>query len=127
MRTMSDSLPAAPRPDVLVVEDNPDGRQCLCMLLEAYGYRVASAEDGGEGIEKGRTLHPRAAVVDMGLPVQDGLTVGRELRDALHEDVLLIAHTAYCTPEWRERARRAGFDHFLCKPCDVDELVGLLG
>jgi len=124
---MADSLPAVPRPDVLIVEDNHDGRECLRLLLEAYGYRVASAEDGGEGIEKGLALHPRAAVVDMGLPVQDGLAVGRELREALHEDVLLIAHTAYTTPEWRERARRAGFDHFLSKPCDVDELVGLLG
>ena len=40
--------------------------------------------------------------------------------------VLLIAHTAYGAPEWRERALEAGFDGFLCKPCEVGELLSLL-
>ncbi|MBY0232975.1 MAG: hybrid sensor histidine kinase/response regulator, partial [Gemmataceae bacterium] len=64
---MTTTVAAPPRPDVLIVEDNPDGREALRMLLEAHGYRVESAQDGGEGVEKGVSLHPRFAVVDMGL------------------------------------------------------------
>lgn len=115
-----------PRPDVLVVEDNRDGRESLRLLLNLAGLRVETAADGEEGVAKGVAQRPRAAVVDIGLPAMDGFGVARELRLALDGDVLLIAHTAWDGPESRERAREAGFDHFLGKPCDVDELLGLL-
>ncbi len=115
-----------PRPDVLVVEDNRDGRESLEMVLNFAGFSVETACDGEEGVAKGACLHPRAAVVDIGLPLLDGFGVARELRRVLLDDVLLIAHTAWCGAEARELAKAAGFDHFLCKPCDLDKLIGLL-
>ena len=117
---------AAPPRVVLIVEDNEDGRESLRELLSLYGFEVVVAADGPEGVLRGLALRPRAAVVDVGLPVLDGFDVARELRRHLGGGVLLIAHTAYADPGTRERAGEAGFDHFLAKPCVVADLVGLL-
>ena len=77
-------------------------------------------------MRQGLALRPSAAVVDIGLPRLDGFGVARELRRALGGSVLLVAHTAYGGADARERAAEAGFDRFLCKPCDVDELIAAL-
>jgi len=111
---------------VLIVEDNPDGRESLLELLRLYGFRVEAAADGAEGVRQGLALRPFAAVLDVALPIYDGLRVARELRRAFGGDVLLIAHTAYSSLEFRERAEAAGFDHLLVKPCRIAELVVLL-
>src|SRR5262245_39984414 len=120
-------LPSSPpRLRVLVVEDNPDGREALRRLLSLSGFEVEVAEDGAQGVTRGQALAPGAAVVDLGLPVLDGFEVARELRRAFGGAVVLIAHSAYADPATRERAGEAGFDHFLRKPCDLPELVRLL-
>jgi CheY-like chemotaxis protein len=118
---------AAPPPRaVLIVEDNPDGRESLLTLLRLHGFRAEGAADGAEGVMRGLSLCPFAAVVDVGLPFVDGFDVARELRRAFGRGVLLIAHTAYSGPDFRERAAEAGFDHLLPKPCEAEELVRLL-
>lgn len=111
---------------MLVVEDNPDGRESLCRLLSLCGFRVECACDGAEGVARGLALRPGAAVVDIGLPILDGFDVARELRRALGSGVLLIAHTGYSDKESRRRASEAGFDHLLAKPCALAELLRLL-
>jgi len=116
----------APSRCVLIVEDNPDGRETLRVLLTLLGFDVEVAADGLEGVRKGLELRPQAAVVDIGLPEMDGYQVGRSLRHALGRSVLLIAHTAYSGPSGRERAQQAGFDSLLSKPADIEELVRLL-
>lgn len=98
----------------------------MLTLLRLHGFRAEGAADGAEGVVKGLSLRPFAAVVDVGLPILDGFDVARELRRAFGGDVLLIAHTAYSSAEFRRRAAEAGFDHLLAKPCDVAELVRLL-
>jgi len=108
------------------VEDNLDGRESMLALLRLHGFRVEAAADGAECVTKGLALRPFAAVVDLGLPVLDGFDVARELRRAFGGDVLLIAHTAYSSADYRERAAEAGFDHLLAKPCEMAELVRLL-
>jgi CheY-like chemotaxis protein len=116
--------PAARR--VLVVDDNPDGREMLKLLLELYGYQVEEAKDGREGVEKALAWEPEVAVVDIGLPLLDGYEVARQLKAALGDRVLLIALTAYDSPEDIRRAFAAGFDHHLTKPADVGDLLRLL-
>jgi len=117
---------AARRPDVLIVEDNADGRESLRQLLTLFGLKVEVAADGAEGVVKGTALRPLAAIVDIGLPVLDGFDVARELRRALGGGVLLIAHTAYGFEEDSQRARDAGFDLLVRKPCDAAELARLV-
>jgi len=111
---------------VLLVEDNPDGRETLRLLLTLYGCPVEVAADGVEGVHKGLALRPVAAVVDIGLPGLDGYEVAGQLRRALGGNILLIAHTAYDRPEDRERARLAGFDMLVAKPADPLELIQML-
>ena len=124
---MSEEQPArAAGRHVLVVEDHPDGRESLRLLLSLLGDRVTVAADGDEGVRLGLRLRPQAAVVDLHLPRLDGYQVARRLRAALGRGVVLIAHTAYGQPEDRERALAAGFDPWLSKPAEPRELVGLL-
>jgi CheY-like chemotaxis protein len=116
-----------PARSVLVVEDNPDGRESLRLLLELLGHRVEVAANGEEGVEKALVCRPEIAIVDIGLPRVDGFEVARQLRTALGNRVFLIAHTAYTAPEDRHRASEAGFDAFLAKPLDLTLLFPYLG
>jgi CheY-like chemotaxis protein len=111
---------------VLVIEDSPDCRESLRMLLEGWGYQVDVAGDGLEGVQKALAWRPEVAVVDIGLPLLDGCQVARRVRDALHDHIRLIALTAYATAADRRRALAAGFDHFLAKPAELDELARLV-
>ena len=111
---------------VLVVEDQPDSRETLRMLLEVWGHEVDEAGDGLEGVQKALSWRPDVAVVDIGLPCLDGWEVARRVRSALRDGILLIALTGYNRPEDRERSARAGFDIHLSKPACPDALRLLL-
>jgi len=114
---------AGPRLHVLVVEDNPDNRDTLVMLLESFGHEVIAANDGPTGVQAGLTSHPEVAIVDIGLPGFDGFEVGRRLRAALGPTLKLVALTGYGQAEDRERSRAAGFDVHLTKPAEASELA----
>jgi CheY-like chemotaxis protein len=87
-------MPTAP-PRVLVVEDNDDARESLCLLLSLPGYEVREAADGAEGVRLALEWRPDAVVCDIGLPGLDGWEVARRLRDSMGEGVLLIAVSSY--------------------------------
>jgi two-component system, sensor histidine kinase len=111
---------------VLLVEDNPDGREFLAMLLRLWGYEVEVAGDGPEGLRKALDWRPRAVLLDIGLPGLDGWQVARRLREQEGRAVLLVALTGYGREEDEARSRRAGFDAHLTKPADLMELRRLL-
>ncbi|HEX6899438.1 MAG TPA: ATP-binding protein [Thermoanaerobaculia bacterium] len=126
---------AAPRPaerpagglHVLIVEDNPDGRETLRDLLELWGYKVSVAGTGPEGLELAFSVRPEVALIDIGLPGMDGNEVARQIRAILDADeISLIAMTGYGQPEDRRRALQAGFDRYLVKPVDPAVLSQLL-
>jgi CheY-like chemotaxis protein len=117
--------PTAPR-RILIVEDNPDSRNTLRVLLELWGHQVEVAEDGVCGVEKALAWRPNAAVVDIGLPSLNGYELAQEVRAALGSQILLIALTGYSQYHDRRRALEAGFDHFMTKPADLDQLSQLL-
>jgi CheY-like chemotaxis protein len=108
---------------VLIVEDNDDGRESLRLLLELYGYHVAVAADGLEGVKKALQLHPNVVLIDIGLPGLNGYEVARRIRDEFGDDVRLIACTAYSDPEVRRHAFEVGFNEFQVKPMDLDHLT----
>jgi CheY-like chemotaxis protein len=111
---------------ILIIEDNPDGRETLRTLLESDGHHVEVAENGLEGLDKALALRPAVALVDIGLPLLDGYQVAERLRAVLGRQILLIACTAYGRPEDRRRSRQAGFDAHLVKPVDLDQLARLI-
>jgi CheY-like chemotaxis protein len=111
--------------DVLVIEDNEDGRETLRILLELAGHRVETANDGVTGVEKALALQPEVALIDVGLPKLDGYEVARRIRAGSRNGgrrPLLIALTGYGAPEDRQRALEAGFDAHMVKPVDNDAL-----
>jgi signal transduction histidine kinase/ActR/RegA family two-component response regulator len=112
---------------IVLVEDNPDGRESLAMMLRIQGHEVHEADSGPSGVEQLAAVRPDVAIVDIGLPGFDGYEVARRTRasPAIHE-VALVALTGYGQEEDRRRAAAAGFDWFLVKPADVAALAAIL-
>ena len=127
---------AAPVPDdeeaerklkILIVEDNPDGRETLVMMLGMQGHDVHAAEDGPGGVQEALQWHPDAAIVDIGLPGFDGYEVARRIRAAAKGVAIrLVALTGYGQEEDRRQALAAGFDSFLVKPADFRAIHSIL-
>ena len=113
---------------VLVVEDNPDARQSLRMLLEMAGHEVQTSEDGPSGLAKLYAFHPDVALIDLGLPGLDGYALAREVRGRPETRAIrLVAVTGYGQAEDRRRALAAGFDLHVTKPVDMSMLEEMLG
>jgi CheY-like chemotaxis protein len=112
---------------VLVVEDNADARAIMVILLEQWGYKVWSAADGREGIERARATCPDIALVDIGLPGVDGYGVAHALRSSPEtEGIWLVALTGHAENPDREQAGTARFDLHLTKPVDPGHLRSVL-
>jgi len=113
--------------NILVVEDNLDGRESLRDLLEIWGHHVEVAASGSEGLARALATRPQVALLDIGLPELDGNELARRIRAALGRDGMrLIAMTGYGQPEDRLRSLNAGFDDYLVKPVDPGQLARLL-
>jgi two-component system, chemotaxis family, CheB/CheR fusion protein len=118
---------AEPLLSVLIVEDQKDVADSLKLFLEfCGGYELAVARDGEAGVRAALACPPGAVICDIGLPLKDGFQVAEELVAGLLRTPLLIAVTGYKGEEVEDRARRAGFEHFLVKPADPFELDRLL-
>jgi CheY-like chemotaxis protein len=112
---------------VLVIEDNHDTADSLCLFLTLLGHQARAAYTGPEGVYLAREWRPDLVLSDIGLPGLNGHGVARALRlDPITSGARLIALTGYGMEEDRRRSREAGFDHHLVKPVDPDELRGLL-
>ncbi len=112
---------------VMVVEDFDDTRQFLKLLLEHKGYYVLEATNGQRAVELAKREHPRLILMDLSLPVLDGISATKQIREqGFLNDVLIVAVTAHQEREYRERAFAAGCDEFVNKPVDFDKLEALL-
>ena len=113
-----------PKPAVLLVEDNDDGREMMAMMLGCYGYPVQHAADGFQGLAKATAEKPDIALVDIGLPGIDGYEVARRMRtNPETHHIKLIALTGYGLADDQRRVMDAGFDMHLVKPVDVEQLL----
>jgi two-component system, cell cycle response regulator DivK len=111
-------------PLVLVVDDFRDGRELLAELLAHAGYRTAEAATGHEALDKARALQPDLMLLDLSLPGVDGWEIARRLKgDAATRGIIIFALTAHATSRPLERAREAGCDEVLTKPCAPDALL----
>jgi len=117
---------------ILVVEDADDARLFMRLALEQLGYVVFEAEDGEQALEVAERVRPDVILMDLSLPVMDGLIATQRIRetDGMAE-VTVIAVTAHQGADFREGAKGAGFDAYVTKPIDIDSLDelmrGLLG
>lgn len=115
----------APRERVLVVDDDPPLLRMLARTLEAEGFEVEVAPDGGAALAATERLLPDVIVLDVGLPGMDGLAVCRRLRaKGLATPVLML--TARDAVPDRVAGLEAGADDYLVKPFATEELVARL-
>lgn len=111
---------------VLIVEDYPDTRLMMKYLLQRFGYDVVEAADGQEAVDKVQQAQPDLILMDISLPVMDGLTATQIIRkfDGFSK-IPIIAVTAYGKSYYRQ-AIEAGCDDLINKPLDFDNLEPIL-
>jgi CheY-like chemotaxis protein len=103
---------------VLVVDDSPDARALYGEYLEFCGFRVETAADGEEAVEKARRDRPAVILMDLSMPKMDGWEAIRCLRaDPAMAEVPIVVLSAYAFGDEPERAQKAGADLCLTKPC----------
>jgi PAS domain S-box-containing protein len=112
---------------ILVVDDNHDAAQSLSMLLTSKGHSVWLAHDGYEALDLALAERPQVMLLDIGLPGMDGYAVARALRQHPElKSIHLVALSGYGRPEDLEQAKTAGFNGYLVKPVNYDELQSAL-
>ena len=111
-------------PKILLVEDNEMNRDMLSRRLERRGYELLLAVDGGQGLSLAREQTPDLILLDMSLPVVDGWTAARQLKDDPATGAIpIIALTAHAMAGDREKALDAGCDDYDSKPVEFSRLL----
>jgi len=112
---------------VMVVEDFEDNRFMMRRLLEMSGYHVLEAINGEEAVQLAERERPSLILMDLSLPLLDGLAATRRIRQ--HEDlrdVPIVAVSAHDTADFHADALAAGCNDYVTKPIDFDQLEALL-
>jgi two-component system cell cycle response regulator DivK len=113
---------------VLLVEDTEDNRFMMRRLLEMAGYHVIEAMNGEEAVKLAKTGSPRLILMDLSLPVIDGLAATRLIRKLPElQSVPIIAVSAHDTSDFQSEAIEAGCNSYVTKPIDFNELEELIG
>jgi CheY-like chemotaxis protein len=121
---MWNSVSAALYPTVLIAEDSRDTRIMLKRAFELKGYSVIEAEDGNEALKVVNKTRPSLIVIDLNMPVVDGLETVREIRklETPGEHIPIVAITAFDVYGMKEAALETGCNSYLSKPLDMEEL-----
>ncbi len=114
----------APKPLVLVVDDEPQIRRLMTITLEANGYRVLSAVSGQEGLVLAAQYRPALMILDIGLPDLSGQEVLRRLREWSNAPVIILSVLG--NEKGKVAALDAGADDYVTKPFNTEELLARL-
>ncbi|UOF01595.1 response regulator [Bdellovibrio reynosensis] len=106
---------------ILVVDDNIDNQRLMSRMLQLAGAVTAVAKDGEEGVEKALHENFDAILMDLQMPVKNGLDATSELRSQSYQKPI-IAVTAHGKGD-KERCMEIGFSDFLEKPLEKDFLI----
>ncbi len=123
----SEAASSAPKPLILVVEDNLGNQAMMRDYLLSRGYPVVLATEGAEAVRQAIAHHPAAIFMDVQMPGMDGLEATRRIRQEPGlESVPIIALTALAMPGDREHCLRAGASEYVTKPVVMKQLLVLL-
>jgi CheY-like chemotaxis protein len=111
---------------VILAEDNPVNQIVQLRMLRQLGYDADVAVSGVELLDSFRKSYYDVVLLDVQMPVMDGIQAARELRRRGFRRARLIALTADVTSETRRACRDAGIDEFLSKPVQIDALADVL-
>jgi CheY-like chemotaxis protein len=112
---------------VFVVDDDCGTTECLRLLMRHWGHEVDVANQGSAAIEQAPRFKPDLMLVDLSMPVVDGFTVARRIREIPDLGATsLVALTGWSDVSHQQQALEAGFDECLLKPPPLDDLSRLL-
>src|ERR1043166_10304861 len=124
-KTGMDSKPRQPK--ILLVEDTEDNRFMMRRLLEMDGYAVVEARNGQEAVSIARAEKPQLILMDLSLPVIDGLAATRLLRQIREfQQTPIIAVSAHDTADFKAEALAAGCNSYITKPINFGELEEMI-
>ncbi|MFP5261657.1 MAG: response regulator [Blastocatellia bacterium] len=124
---MMDSSKIIPAKRVLLVEDFEDSRFSLSKLLEIEGYEVLEAGDGAQAVDIAINSKPDLILMDLSLPVIDGLSATKRIREnAAMNSVPIIALSAHDLVDFQMKARDAGCTDYVTKPVDFTVLMTVM-
>jgi len=109
---------------ILVVDDQFENRDWLMKLLASIGFSVSEADNGEAAIRTWEEWEPRLILMDVHMPVMDGLEATRRIKaDPRGKETVIMALTASAMDNDRRMVSQSGADDFLAKPCHQDELL----
>lgn len=112
---------------ILIADDFDDTRELVRLMLSAKGYQIHEARDGRECLASARGAPPDLILLDLSMPLLNGWDTLRELRvDPRTRDILCVAVTAHAAQEDRQRVLDAGFDAYISKPFQAQDLLELI-
>src|SRR5580700_9890467 len=106
---------------ILVADDEPQIRRVMRATLTSYGYTIVEARDGQEALEKFRSERPELVILDMNMPVLDGLQACREIRASSSVPIIML--TVRSAEKDKVLALDAGADDYIVKPFGIQELL----
>ena len=106
---------------VLIVEDDRNIAELLQLYLEKEGYAVITAEDGGKGLEKFRTIKPDLVLLDVMMPVMDGWAVCKAIRAESRVPIIML--TAKGETDDKVAGLKQGADDYITKPFEMKEVL----
>jgi two-component system, OmpR family, response regulator len=124
---MGQEMPKKVGSRVLVTDDDVDGAETLAIVLRMAGHDVRIAHDGPTTVKMAADFRPDVVFLDVGMPGMDGFETVRQLRQNVGlATAVMVALTGYGREEDRQRAKDAGFDHFLVKPTPPKVLTDIV-
>ncbi|HEV2304389.1 MAG TPA: response regulator transcription factor [Candidatus Acidoferrales bacterium] len=106
---------------ILVVDDEPQVRRVMKVALTAEGYTIFEARNGEEALQSFRTAQPDVVLLDMNMPVMDGLATCREIRRSASVPIIML--TVRSAERDKVLALDAGADDYVVKPFSMQELL----
>ena len=117
---------------ILVAEDNPVNQQVICAMLDGVGFSHQLAKNGAEAVEMFYETRPRLVLMDISMPLLDGLEATRKIRQIENameievEPVPIIGVSAHAINDDRERCLGAGMNDYIAKPISPNRLIEVI-
>ena len=113
---------------ILLADDEMDNLVMLSLELQSAGYRVLTVSNGAEAVAAAAVAHPNLILMDISMPIMDGLEAARKIRaDPVMSDIPIVALTAFETEGFQRAAYDVQMEGYLTKPIDFDRLYTLIG
>jgi len=119
---LSDLLPMK---KILIIDDEHQNREMLSDFLEIKGYEVVTAKDGSEGLDAFKIDHTDAAIIDIKMPVMDGIECATQMRN-LRDKYPIIMITGHVDVDYKLQIKNMGLEHLLIKPLNINEIDEIL-